>query len=153
MLHAALILFLIVFAGGGCLSAFLAVAKPFSLQGFIQLGAGILITVTIAAEARTGPRCEFLLDALTAATLLISLTGFALYGQNSNESAGGLYHDPMLYGAVFTLLLPLMLAGSPIYFLMATPQAAHIEARLQTLTTTAARSSGKSASSFGSSSG
>lgn len=110
--HATPLRFLIALLIWGCLSAFLASTKPFALQGLLQLGAGVLITVTIAAEARTRPQYQFLLNALTATTLLISLSGFALYGQGSNKSAVGLYYDHQLYGAVFTILLPLMLALS-----------------------------------------
>ena len=104
--------FLMAFFCWGCLSAALAPAKPFAMQGLLQVGAGALVAVTIAAEVRARPQCDFLLNALTAATLLISLSGFALYGQGAGDLAVGLYHDHMLYGAVFTILLPLMLGIS-----------------------------------------
>jgi len=104
--------FLMAFFCWGCLSAALAPAKPFALQGLLQVGTGALVAVTVAAEVRARPQCEFLLNALTAATVLISLSGFALYGQGAGDLAVGLYHDHMLYGAVFTILLPLVLGNS-----------------------------------------
>ena len=100
---------LLALLGWGCLSALLAPAKSFAVAGLLQLGAGALITVTVAAEARTRPQCDFLLGMLTAATFLVSLSGFTVYGQGSSELAVGLYHDHALYGAVFTILLPIML--------------------------------------------
>ena len=96
----------------GCLSAFLAPAKAFAVQGLFLWGAGIVIALAVAAEARARPQYEMLLHALTGATFLISLTGFALYGANHMPLAVGLYYDHMLYGAVFTILLPIMLAIS-----------------------------------------
>lgn len=110
--HATPLRFLVAFVSWSCLSALLAPAKPFALQGLLQLGAGVLITVTIAAEARTRPQYEFLLNALTATTLLVALSGFALFGQGSDQLGVGLYHDHQLYGAVFTILLPLVFALS-----------------------------------------
>ena len=104
--------FLTAFFCWGCLSAALAPAKPFAMQGLLQVGAGALVAVTVGAEARRRPGNELLLNALTAATLLVTLSGLALFGQGSNQLAIGLYQDHQLYGAVFTLFLPLMLALS-----------------------------------------
>ena len=96
----------------GSLSAFLSPTKIFAIQGLALLAAGVLITFTVAAEARSRRQYEFVLNALTGATLLISLTGFALYGANKVPLAVGLYYDHGLFGAVFTILLPIMLALS-----------------------------------------
>lgn len=96
----------------GCLSAALSPAKSFAVQGVLLLVGGSVITITVAAEARSRPQYEFVLNALTGATLVISLTGFALFGANKMPLAVGLYNDHMLYGAVFTVLLPIMLAIS-----------------------------------------
>ncbi len=103
---------LVALLGWGCISALMAANKPFALQGLLQLGAGALITLTVASEARTRPQYEILLDALTGTTLLISLSGFILYGRDHSLLAVGLYQDHMLYGAVFTILLPIMLSVS-----------------------------------------
>ena len=115
-LRAAPIRFLAVLLAWGCLSALLAPARMFAGQGLLQLAAGAVIVLTIASEARERPQYEVLLDALTGATLLISFSGFALYARSSQPGWGplavGLFHDHMLYGAVFTILLPVMLAVS-----------------------------------------
>jgi len=103
---------LVALLGWGCISALMAANKPFALQGLLQLGAGALITLTVASEARTRPQYEILLDALTGTTLLVSLSGFILYGRDHSLLAVGLYHDHQLYGAVFTVFLPIMLAIS-----------------------------------------
>jgi len=96
----------------GCLSAALSPAKSFAVQGVLLLVSGAVITLAVAAEARSRLQYEFVLNALTGATLVISLTGFALFGANKVPLAVGLYHDHMLFGAVFTVLLPIMLAIS-----------------------------------------
>lgn len=70
--------FLTAFFCWGCLSA--APAKPFAMQGLLQVGAGAPVAVTIGAEAQRRPGNELLLNALTAATLLVTLSGLALHG-------------------------------------------------------------------------
>ena len=96
----------------GGLSALLTPAKAFAVQGLLLWGGGTLIALAVAAEARARPQFELLFHALTLATFLVSLAGLALYGAHKMPLAVGLYSDHMLFGAVFTVLLPLMLALS-----------------------------------------
>ena len=109
-LRAAPVRFLIAFFLWGGVTAAFTGAKIFAAQGLLLLGAGLVVTLTVCTQARTRPQYQLLLDALTAATLLLSLSGFTLYGYGKSQLLVGFYYDHQLYGAVFTVLLPLMLS-------------------------------------------
>jgi len=111
-LRAAPIRFLIAFFLWGGVTAAFTGTKPFTAQGLLLLGAGLVVTLTVCTQARTRPQYQLLLDTLIVATLLLSLSGFALYGLGSFPLAVGFYYDHMLYGAVFSILLPSIAAIS-----------------------------------------
>ena len=104
--------FLLAFFGWNLFSALLAPVKPAAWQGVMQLGTGVLIAAAVASEARRLPQYGMLLNALAAATLLLALSGIALSEQAAGQLAAGLYHDHMLYGAVFVCVLPPLFAVS-----------------------------------------